>query len=326
MKKLLIGIVVGVMIGFAGARWLADRPETHDAAKAEAPAKQAEKPKENPLHLPAEKRAAAGIVLAKSVEATLAPDVQAYGRVIDPAPLVTIVAEQETARTALAAAEKEYQRVQKLFAAGGNASAQALEAAEAAVNRDRATLASARARLLAGWGSALASVADLRYVTDALEKGRSLVRLDLLPGETPVEKPQGAKVSLPGENEWFDAEILGAAPVADPQIQAMSFLAMLRERALPAGMTLRATLAGKGEAQKVLTVPRGAIVYHQGSAWVYVLGEEDTFERKLVTVGRSIGKDVTVTSGVEADEQIVTTGAQQLLAAELQAGGSADES
>jgi hypothetical protein len=152
------------------------------------------------------------------------------------------------------------------------------------------------------------------------------VRLDILPGDAPVEKPQSAKVSLPGRDESFDAEILGTSPVADPQIQAMSFIAVLRNQALPAGVTLRARLAGTGEPQKGLTVPRSAIVYHQGSAWVYVLGEEDLFERKLVTIGRSVGKDVTVTSGVDSDDQIVTTGAQQLLAAELQAGGSAEES
>jgi hypothetical protein len=326
MKKLFIGILLGVVLGVAGARFLSRAPAGQDAAKTETPAKPAEKPKENPLHLPPEKRTAAGIVLAKPIEATLTPEVQAYGRVLDPTPFVTIVAEQETARVALAAAEKELQRVQKLFAAGGNASAQAVETAEAAVGRERAALASARVRLLAGWGRELAGVADMRYVTEALEKGRSLVRLDVLPGEFPADKLKSARVGLVGASEQFDADVLGAAPAADPQIQGVSLLAMLRDHTLPSGVAVRATLAGVGETQKVLTVPRSAIVYHQGSAWIYVLGEEDTFERKLVAPGRSVGSNITLISGAEADEQIVTTGAQQLLAAELQAGGAPEES
>jgi hypothetical protein len=75
----------------------------------------------------------------------------------------------------------------------------------------------------------------------------------------------------------------------------------------------------------VLVVPRTAVVYHMGSAWIYVLGEEDTFERKIVTLGRTVGDKIVIVTGVEADEQVAATGAGQLLSAELQAGGAPDE-
>jgi hypothetical protein len=65
-------------------------------------------------------------------------------------------------------------------------------------------------------------------------------------------------------------------------------------------------------------------VYHQGSAWIFVLGEEDTFERKLVTLGRTTGDAVAILTGLEPEEQVAATGAEQLLAAELQAGGTAE--
>ena len=321
MKKFIVGVLAGVVLGAGAASFFLHR-EGADAAKAEA--KPAEKPKENPLKLTAEKRKAAGITLARASEVALAPEVPAFGRVLDAAPLVALVAEQETARAALNASEKEQQRAQKLFAAGGNASAQTVEAAEAAVARDRAALASARARLLATWGRALATGADLRALTEALEQGRALVRLDVLSGETPAENVKTARLTLPGASEAFDADVLGAAPVADAQTQGMSYLALVK-RALPAGALVRGTLAGVGEPQAAVVVPRSAVVYHQGSAWIYVLGEEDTFERKLVVTGRSIGNTVTLTSGADTDEQIVTTGAQQLLSAELQAGGAPEE-
>lgn len=321
MKKVFLGLVLGVVLGVVVARFVL---APAGAAKADA-AKPEEKPKENPLQIPPAKREASGIKLAKPVEATLTPEVPAFGRVLDPAPLVALLAEQETARATLAAAEKEQQRAQKLFAAGGNASAQAVETAEAAVLRERAALAGIAARLNAGWGRDLARVADLKFITAAMEQGRSLVRLDLLPGDTTAEQPKTARLAPAGASDPIEAEVLGAAPAADPQIQGLSFLALTRDRALPPGALLRATLPGAGEPQAVFTVPRSAVVYHQGSAWIYVLGEEDTFERKIVTTGRTLGQDIALLSGVEADEQVVTTGAQQILAAELQAGGAPEE-
>ncbi len=320
MNKTIIGVIVGLAIG-AGATWLVLRhaPAASEPAKAEAAA--AEKPKENPLHLPPAKREAAGIKLAKPTSASVAPEVAAYGRVLDPTPLVTLAAELATARAAVAATEKEAERAQKLFAAGGNASAQAVETANANLGRDRAAVASAQARLAANWGRGLA--AHLDTITQALAAGGTIARLDVLAGEKPAASPERAKVILAGSDEAFDGEILGPAPVADPQLQGPSYLVLLRDHPLPAGAALRATLPGVGEATTALVVPRNAVVYHEGSAWVFVLGEEDTFERKLVTPGRSLGDGLALTGGIEPDEQIVVAGAQQLLAAELQAGGAA---
>jgi hypothetical protein len=323
MNKTFVGILIGLLLG-AGATWLALRQ--HGGAeppKAEAAAAKPEE-KPNPLSFPAAKRTASGIVLAKPTETTAQPEVQAFGRVLDPTPLVTLIAELETARAASVASDKELDRVQKLFAASGNASAQALETAEANAARDRVSVSSAQARLLASWGRDIAK--DLAAISQALAENAALVRLDVLPGETVSAAPKTARLALSGSTSSFDAEVLGTAPATDPQIQGSSFLVLLRGHPLPAGAALRGSLPGVGDATKLLVVPRGAIVYHQGSAWVFVLGEEDIFERKLVNLGRSVSDDdVAVTRGLEAEEQIVTVGAQQLLAAELQAGGAPEE-
>jgi hypothetical protein len=324
MKKLFLGLVIGAAAGAFGM-WWTHRSAGAEPTKADEAAKPAEAAKENPLHVPAAKRTALGITLAAPTKIALTPEAEAFGRVLDPTPYVALVAEQATATASLAASEKELARVQKLFAAGGNASAQAVETAEAAAARDRAAVASARIRLLATWGPKLAEDTDLDRWRDTLVKGAALVRLDLLPGTTVGEMPKTAHVSVVGTKEAFEAEILSPAPVADPQVQGASFLALVRAHSLPAGASLQAKLPGPGEATEGLTLPRAAVVYHQGSPWVYVLGEEDNFERKLVRLGESISDRIVITSGVTADEQVVTTGAQQLLSAELQAGGSGSE-
>ena len=324
MKKVVLGIIAGLALG-AGATWVAlPRAATTEPAKAEAAAP-AEKPKENPLHLNPAKRAATGVTLAKPTSATLAPEVNAFGRVLDPSPLIALVAEFETAQAALVASEKDAARVQQLYDSGTNASAQVLEAAAAAAARDRAAIASARARLIAGWGRRLADTLALKSIVTELESGAALVRIDALPGDLPAVDLKKAAVGLVGGTEMFDADILGTAPVADSQLQGASFLAFVHGHTLSVGAALRATLAGPGEPEKTLVVPRSAVVYYQGSAWIYVLGEEDTFERKVVTLGRTVHDGVAVTTGLEESEQVAVTGAGQLLSAELQAGGASDE-
>ena len=320
MKRLVAGILVGLALG-AGGAWVALRHDADDKGRPEAAA---EKPKENPLHLTADRRGEIGLVLAQPSTVAFAPEVAAYGRVLDPVPLITLVSDLEVAQAALAASEKAAARARELFAAGGNASRQNLEAAEAAAARDRAVLAAARARLVAGFGREASTPGHLAEWRQGLEQGRALARLDVPAGETVAGEVRMALVGLALGGELKPAAILGDAPTADPQVQGRGLLVLLAEGPHPVGAALRATLRGTGEPVSALTVPRGAVVYHQGSAWVYVLGEEDTFERKLVTVGRTEADRVAVT-GIDDDDRVVTTGAGQLLSAELQAGGAPEE-
>ncbi len=322
MNKAVVGLIAGLAVG-AGATWFALHGGGAAPAKVEAPAgKPKEKP--NPLQLNAAKRTAAGITLAKPSSAALPPEVTAFGRVLDLAAFVALAGELEVARTSLVASEKAAGRIRELFSAGANASAQSVEAAEAAAARDRVAVASARARLVAGWGRKLADT-DLKTVASGLENGAALVRIDVLSGDAPAAELKKASVGLFGGGEMMDVEILGVAPSADPQLQGVSLLGLVARHTLPVGAALRVTLTGAGDAAAVLVVPRSGVVYHQGSAWVFVLGEEDTFERKVVTLGRSVGDTVAIASGLEDRDLIVTAGAGQLLSAELQAGGAPEE-
>lgn len=323
--KTVLGLFFGLLLG-AALTWFALRPHAAGGAAAASAegAKPAEKEKENPLHFPSAKREAAGIALAAVGETTLTPEISAFGRVLDPTPLIQLVAELATARAAASASEKEKTRAEKLLSAGGNASAQVVETAQANAARDQLAVSSAQARLAVTWGRSV--VQDLAAIEQALGEGASLARLDVLTGETVAAQPKTARINLVGTNEKLDAEVLGVSPVGDAQIGGTGFLVLVRGHALPVGAALRGTLPGVGDAAKVLVVPRSAVVYHQGSAWVFILGEEDIFERKLVSLGSSVDDEhVVVLQGLTAGEQIVVTGPQQMLAAELQAGGAVEE-
>jgi len=322
MNKTLVGILIGLLLG-AGATWFALHSRGNAGAEpAKAEAKAEEKP--NPLFVSAAKRTAAGIVVAKPTESTIQPEVPAFVRVIDTTPLILSLAEVDTAHAAKDASQKELERVKKLFAADQNASAQALEIAEANATRDGIAEDSAQARLLAAWGADVAKNSET--INSTLKNAGKLARLDVLPGDLADTAPKHAYIEIVSSGKRFEVPVLGTLPIADPQVQGMSYLVLLGDLQLPAGAALRGSLPGVGETTQTLIIPRSAIVYHQGSAWVFVLGEEDIFARKLVSLGRSLADaNVVITQGLEATDQVVTTGAQQLLAAELQAGGAPEE-
>ena len=67
---------------------------------------------------------------------------------------------------------------------------------------------------------------------------------------------------------------------------------------------LRVTLTAPGDPQKVLVVPRSAVVRHQGGTFVYVQVEHG-FERRLVTLGTALPGGIVVQEGVAPTDKIV---------------------
>jgi hypothetical protein len=320
MKNSFFGLLAGLALGAAVAALLMRRPAGSTPIAADPPAAEVT---ESALQLHPDQQAKAGFVVAAPKVVELQPETKAYGRVLDPMPLAAALAEIESAESTLAASTKALARAQTLQADGDNVSRQTVETARAAESRDRIQAVSARARLLAGWGPAVAARTDLPALVEALVMQKSaLARLDLLADETSSLPPSLVRVSpLAGGSTPQTAELLGPAPSADPQVQGAAYFALLREQPLPAGTTLVAYLAHAGPAQKTVTVPRSAVIYHEGSSWIYVLGEKDTFHRRRIQLGLALADGFAVTEGLSEKERVLVVGAQQLLSNELQAAG-----
>ena len=123
-----------------------------------------------------QKRIALSVEPAKP--ATIQPELKGYGRVLDPAPLAALVGEGESAQAALAASQKEFERL-RLLNEQKSASDRALQAAEAAARHDQILLAAARARLVSAWGNTIAEQSDLPALVLSLASlRRALVRVD----------------------------------------------------------------------------------------------------------------------------------------------------
>ena len=325
MKKSLPSFLIGLVAGGLIA-WFLFGP--HRAAPADqeppAPAVESARPP-GTIHLNKDQLARAGLKIATPALATISPEIIAYGRVLDPSPLVSAAADVATAQAALSASEKEFQRVQSLHENGENASAQAVEAARAAAARDRVQFDAARAKLVAAWGPRLAQTIDANNLAAELAQGWTLGRIDLPSDASLPAPPKSVRLALlTGGAREFDAEVLGPAPMADPQVQGRGYLVFLRGESLPVGASLRAILPGPGQPQRLPLLPPGALLRVEGSVFVFVQTADDTFVRRLVELGPERDDGVAVTSGLGGSDRVVVVGAQQLLSFQLGAGGGED--
>lgn len=271
------------------------------------------------IKLTADTQKLLGLQTAPPAAVTLAHELPAYGRVLDPAPLIGLVSGIGAARAALEASNKEHHRLQTLFAQGQSASAKAVEAAEAEVKRDRILLQAAEAQLVAAWGEPLATQPDLAgFVQSLIRLETALVRLDLPAGETLSEAPKAARLLPPGTGQPVTASYLGRATQADPQMQGQGFLFLTTNAppVLTPGLALKGFLQLPGQPVPGVIVPATAVVRSAERAWVYTQTGDTAFARREIALDHPVTGGWFVTHGVAASDRLVITGAQALLSEE----------
>jgi hypothetical protein len=260
-----------------------------------------------------------GLETAVLTAASLAPEIKCYGRVLDGSPLIALLSSVASGRAALDASSKDYERVKALFTQGENASARAMEAAEAATKRDKISLQSAEAQLVASWGKAMTEQPDLPGLVQSLSTVQNVVvRLDVPAGETTTETPRSGRLVLTGGGEPINANFLGRPTTTDPQVQGQGFLFLVTNSAarLTPGQTLIGFLQMPGEALAGVNVPERAVVRASERAWVYVQMGTTNFVRRNLVLEHPVAAGWFVTGGLRPEDRVVTTGAQVLLSEE----------
>ena len=324
MKKILIAIIAAVAVAALIFAYLTMSKERAAEAEREKPVASESKVSRNAsgetvLTMDKEMQKRIALKIGPLAAMQLEPEVKGYGRVLDPAPLSSLVAELVSTRATAEASQKELERL-KVLSAQDNASARALQAADAAAQRDRALADSARQRLFAAWSSAIAVRKDLADLIQSLATGENaLVRIDLLAGEFLKTQPLGARLfALSDENNAVEAEFIGTAPAVDAQTQGQGFLFLVKSRQL--GFTPGAALLGylkiAGEAQSGVVIPRAAVTRFNGKPWIYLQTGEDTFLRREIALQSPLAEGWFATQGVKPGDRVVTGGAQLLLSEE----------
>src|ERR1051326_2447598 len=259
-------VFAGLALAFSGCgekgKEEAKPPAGEKAAEAESHVKHGTNG-ETIITLDAATQKLMGLETSVVLAAQLTPEIKGYGRVLDVAPLTSLVADLMAAHAAAAASQAELSRL-KTLAAQSNASERALQAAEAAAARDQSQVESIRLRLLASWGHSIAERPDLpAFVTSRSSLSNLLVQLDLPAGQPLTALPTGARLlTLGEESNTLPAELLGPAPTVDPQLQGRGFLFLLLTNSwqLAPGAAVSSLLQFPGEPQKGIEVPRNALV------------------------------------------------------------------
>jgi hypothetical protein len=260
-----------------------------------------------------------GLQTAPLAAERLPPEIQAFGRVLDPAPLVSLAGEISAARAALEASSKEYERVKTLFSQGENASARTVQMAQAATMRDQVALDTAEAQLAAAWGQAFTDQPGRSALFQSLIARQSaLLRLDLPSGASLHAMPLSARLLLPGTGQSLSARFLSPAATIDPQVQGEGFIFVYTNPPpnLAPGLAIMGFLQLPGQPTQGVMVPDAAVVRTDERAWVYVQSGATNFLRKEITLNRQVANGWFVTGGVAPDERVVVTGAQTLLSEE----------
>jgi hypothetical protein len=337
--KRLIVLVIFVAAGFAGGvLWMkkhgaapppaAETPTAAATADEEAAAPQVSRDTNGNavIAMSDETQGDLGILVRSLAAFQMSPEQKGYGRVLDPAPLVALVTELASAQAAYPASSGELARL-KTLEGQGNASARALQTAEAAASRDWAVIQSARERLTLSWGKVVADQNDLpAFIHDLSSLETALVRIDLPVGETLKEPPASARIAnLSGASA--DAGLLEKASSVDPQMQGQGFLFLLKPNSLrlTSGEAVVGYLKIPGEPLAGVIIPREAVVRVEGAGWVYVLNSAgDAFTRVEVALDHPTEAGWFATRGLSAGHYVVVTGAQQLLSIELKGQGGGE--
>jgi hypothetical protein len=259
-----------------------------------------------------EQREAVGILVAHAVKAKPAERIAAFGQVLDPSALITELGEVDASRAAERAATAEVTRLQGLYKAGAGASLKNLESAQADEARARATAGAAATRFALRWAP-LASGANGRRqkILDAVAAGKSaLARVDL-PGQHSVGAvPESATFDIDGVA--VAGRVLGVLAQSS-EAQSASLLVEIEQP--PPGLAVGARVAVSlmGSARSGFLVPRGALIYEEGGAFVYHQldakpGDGNLqYARKKVTLLMPSG-DGWLVDGLDDDDLVVVHG------------------
>jgi hypothetical protein len=268
----------------------------------------------------------AGIVVANPKSAQWSPEVKGYGKVQDPASLVSLDNDLATARAASAVSAQELAR-QKILSAQSNTSERALQAAQAAVDHDQLVVQAAKNNLALGWGTTLANRDDLSALIESVvARQTALVRVDLPLGETLIALPTQARiVTLSGQT--VVAKFLSPVAAMDAQMQGQGFIFALQPNAagLVPGQAITAFLQTPGDALEGVMIPRDAVIRAEGAGWVYVLNKGgESFTRRKISLDHP-GEDGWFVAGdIKPADFLVVTGAQTLRSEELKSALSSD--
>jgi hypothetical protein len=321
-RVLLIAVVVVAAVGGLLFAYLEMRNERDREASAEAPVVAPSRVERDTnggplLKLDEATEKLLGLQTAIAFPGSVNNELTAPSRLLDGAGLATQLNDWRSAQSALTAARADAERKKKLFQNGNNATASAVEQAEALVKQQELLVETTRDRIAGTWGSAIAGRDDLAdFARRLLARELALVRVDLLASDTLATAPRAVRlVRLDGE-AVSTAIVVGAAPATDSTVAGQSLLCLIQTNtaSLVSGSMLMARI-DTGVTERGTILPPTAVVRHAGFGWAYVQTAPHVFSRRMVSLEHP-HPDGWLVSG-DWTQPVLISGVQSLLSEEL---------
>lgn len=310
------------MLLLASATWAADPDDDDDKAP--------EGQKGALPTLSAQQQRAVGIVIAHATKAAAPERIPALGLVFDPSILVTDSGEIDSARAAERAASAEVERLHGLLGAGAGASQKALETAQAEQAHAHAQAETAAARFASRWGAlAMLPAAERQKSIGAAASGKHLLLRAELPGRHSLGiVPEKAILDVDGVD--LPGRVLGLVAQASMDAQSIGVLIEIDDPLPGLGPGARVPVALISAVRSGLLVPRGALLYDDGGAYVYKQLTKKTADGKSqyaqIKVKLLLAQgDGWLVDGIDDDDDIVVHGAGVLWSLQGLSGNAADD-
>ena len=259
-----------------------------------------------------------GISTQRLTAARRTSEVDAFAKVLDPAPLIQADSDLRTAEAAAAASKAEADRSLALNNAGGSIAAKDMEAAVAQARADALKVELLHQQIESQWGPGVARLAAAKR--DKLVAGLADGSIALVHVDTHNNEGQaGARtVRVDIGDDSIAGPVLGPARLAEPRLQSSGLIVEISGHdaiLLSVGLTNSAHIV-QTTPQSGVVVPRGAVVRFQGSDWAYVRTGPSIFERRLLQTPIPQADGFFVANGLAAGDEVVVGDAIGLFAAE----------
>jgi hypothetical protein len=236
----------------------------------------------------------------------------------------TARAQLEKAQANLDVAREDYQRLTALHNDDRNVSDKVLQAGAAALKIEKAnvyaaqtTVQSTASSVIQRYGDTITGwvVNDTSALKRVLQLQDVLIQVTFSVNTSHPAPPQTVRVQT-AEQAFVTANLVARSPRLDPRIQGIGYIYIARAQTLLPGMNVLAFLPVENTAGGVV-VPQSAVVWWQGKAWIYLQKNGDRFTRQEISTDQPIENGFVVRSRLQANDHIVTHGAQLLLSEEF---------
>lgn len=261
-----------------------------------------------------------GVATQRLAAVRRSTEIDAFAKVLDPAPLAQMDSDLATAEAAAGASRAQADRAMAIHAADGSVAAKDVEAAVAQAREDALKVTLLHRQLSLAWGPGLARMSDGardRLVRALADGSAALVHVDSHNNDGQA----GARfVKIDVGDSSVRGVVIGPARAAEPRLQSSGLIVEVVGAPailLSVGLTQSAHIEASSP-QTGVVLPRDAVIRFRGADWAYVRAGGG-FERRLVQSPVPEETGFFVVQGFAPGDEVVVRGAEALFAAEQNA-------